>query len=98
MLCGGQNTARRFDHGRPRDWLAGHVLDKLCARSDESMDHRLSFVAEKAAPCGAKALLMGTHAVHQITVRHRQCANCAVEERRHCLLQLGRAAMEAPSG
>jgi hypothetical protein len=95
MLCGGQYTACRFGHGRPRDWLAGHVLDESCARADESMDHRLSFVAEKAIPSPRKSaaveLLMPC-------IRKPSVAAAAVEERRHCLLQLGRAAMEAPSG
>jgi hypothetical protein len=70
------------------------MLDKLCARSDESMDHRLSFVAEKACPCGAKALRSG---YLMPCIRKPSVAAAAVEERRHCLLQLGRAAMEAPS-
>jgi hypothetical protein len=70
-------------------------LDKLCARADESMDHRFSFVAEKAAPCGDKALLFR---VLMPCIRNRPSPPAAVEDRRHCLLQLGRAAMEAPSG
>jgi hypothetical protein len=95
MLCGRYDTACRFRHGRPRDWLAGHLLDKLCARADESMDHRFSFVAEKAAPCGDKALLFR---VLMPCIRKPSVAALAVEERRDCLLQLGSAAVEVPSG
>jgi hypothetical protein len=59
------------------------------------MDHRLSFVAEKAAPARRKALRV---AYSYRASENRPSPLVAVEERRHCLLQLGRAAMEAPSG
>jgi hypothetical protein len=70
-------------------------LDKLCARADESMNHRISFVAEKASPVRRMALLFE---VRIPCIRKPSVAALAVEERRHCLLQLGDAAMEVPSG
>jgi hypothetical protein len=50
---------------------------------------------KKLALRGAKALRAGYSCRAS---ENRPSPRVAVEERRHCLLQLGRAAMEAPSG
>jgi hypothetical protein len=63
------------------------------------MNHRISFVAEKRPLRGAIAL---RDRVLMPCIRKPSVAavliTCAVEERRHCLLQPGNAAVEAPGG